>query len=283
MNILYTAIEKIINKHFKKMGMHKELDRILLDAQKKKKKKKFPCEFYEECFIDQHLISFHHFNTKSKKIFLYFPGGAFIYPPLKLHAKFAKKIAKKLNAHVILIQYPLCSELTPDKTAIIIKKLIEKLKYQEMILIGDSAGACLSLLVLSALQKSFNNKVKKIILISPWIDGKLNHPYIPLISDYDFILDRTNCQQLAKKVYDPLFQNNLYLCPSNNDFKYECKVLILSGGHEIVTPDIIKWVESQTILKVRHLIYSKMFHCFVLLPLKQSRHALKQIDLFCNF
>ena len=276
--IPYFLIKTICNKYLKNNFLHKPLDEILKDANKKTIYKKINSQKNEQITLDDMLYVFDHFNLKGTKTIFYFSGGSFMQPPSKLHINFVKKLAKKFNYHIVLVQYPLIADLNPLENAKLIAKIIAKTKYTEIILMGDSAGANLTLYILKNLQ--YKKIVKKIVLFSPWIDGHLNHEDISLIQYDDFILDKTNCISIANLVYKKYNHNNLYLCPNENDFFYSCKVLLISGEKEIFTPDAIKWTLSQTNLSVKHLVYKDMCHCFVLLPISLANIALKQVDIF---
>lgn len=278
--IIYSIISDIMLNHAKDKMFHRPMDEILYNVKVVKPKYHFVCEKQETINIDNYDLILHHYNLKQKETILYFPGGSFIDPPTILHYKFAKKAAKKLKRHIIMIQYPLFPESNPIQTSILIRKLIDKLKITNPILMGDSAGACLALYILHGLNMANKNIVNKTILISPWFDAKMNNEEILLIQPYDFILNKDNCYTLAKEVFSKYINGRMYLCPSNNDFKYSSNILMITGENEIFTPDALKWTKKQNILNVKHLIYKKMCHCFVILPIKEANHAIKKISIF---
>lgn len=277
--ILYNFIEKIMINHAFNQMMHRPIDIILNDAKIVKEKVYYPCDLTQCIIIDNVKVIINHYNLKSNKVIFYFPGGAFINSPTLLHFKYAKKISKKLNCHVLLIQYPLFPEANPKITTLLMCKIINRFAYKNIILMGDSAGANLSLMILKRLHEKSVDIVDKLIIISPWIDGNLNNENIDLIKQYDFILDKDNCKKIAYNIYFKYLDNETYLCP-NNEYIYPNKVLLLSGGHEIFTPDAIKWTINQKVLKVKHLVYKNMCHCFVIFPIKEARNAIKQIKRF---
>ena len=61
---------------------------------------------------------------------------------------------------------------------------------------GDSAGANLTGFILQCLHKQNLNYVNKAVLISPFIDKQLSNKKLPLIRQYDFILNFENCKAL---------------------------------------------------------------------------------------
>ena len=85
---------------------------------------------------------------------------------------------------------------------------------------------------------------------------------------------------MCEQLYSIYLKDGEKLFPQSNEFKFESNVLIISGGHEIVTPDIYQWMLNQNILKVKHIIYKDMCHCFPIVPIKQANEAIKKIRDF---
>lgn len=278
--IPYFIISKIMNRFGSKSMFHQPIDKLFYNSKVVKPRYKYPCQIQQSFSIENHTIITHHYNVKKKKVIFYFPGGAFIDPPSMFHYKFAKKIAYKTKRRVIMFQYPLFPEVDPITTTLLIKRIIKKYNYNDVVLMGDSAGANLALYVLCSFQKENKDYIKKVILISPWIDGKLENNQIDVIKQYDFVLDKQNCIEIAKSVYGKYLDSSIYLCPTLNDFKFKTEVLMFSGEHEIFTPDAIKWSKQQNILNVKHYVYKKMCHCFAILPIDNQRKVLKKISNF---
>ncbi len=278
--IPYVFIDKIMTSFFHNQMFHRPIDKILEDVNHYKPKYHFPCEKEQQIKIEGKTIFLHHYQCKYSDIILFFPGGSFIDPPTILHANFAKKIAKKLKKHVIMVQYPLFPEVNPLYTTQLMRKMIETLKLQNITLMGDSAGACLALYVLHSYHMDKKDVIQKTILISPWFDGAMTNEEIPLIQPHDFILEKDNCYTLAKRVFSLYIDGKLYLCPKNDGFVFPSEVLMITGGHEIFTPDAILWTKEQKVLNVRQLVYKNMCHCFIILPIWQANHAIKKIKFF---
>lgn len=281
-NMNYTIFSKIMNKYFNNQTFHSPTDKVIESSKTIKKKYKYPCKIQEEISIDYHTFIFHHYNIKANKILLYFPGGSFIDPPTVLHYKYAKKIAKKLNLHVIMVQYPLFPEIDPYSTATLIIKILKHKNINDLLLMGDSAGANLACFVLQCLHDSNLNYVKKAILISPFIDKSLNNKKICLIRQYDFVLNYENCKALVEKVFKPILKENQNLFPDNNTFRFNSDILMISGQKEIFTPDIRIWCQNERKLNIKHMIYKDMCHCFPIVPCKQANDCIKNMKIFIN-
>lgn len=280
----YKILAKVMNDYFNNKTFHITSDKVLQKSKIVNKKYYYPCEIQQEITIDNHTFIFHHYGCKYKDIILYFPGGSFIDPPTFLHYKYSKRLSKKIKKHVIMVQYPMYPEVNPDEIATLMVKIIEKKNYKKFYLMGDSAGANLAGFVLSSLHKNNLNYVSKAIFISPFTDKKLDYSEILLIKDYDFVLNVNNLKALVDNVYEDntlsYGYNNLF--PDDKNFKYNTDALFISGEKEILTPGIKKYCRENKKLNIKHLIYKNMCHCFVLINCKESKNAIKKIEIFLN-
>ena len=277
---LYNKIENVMLDYFNNQLFHRPIDKIMLDSKKVKDKFIYPCKYLQIIEIDYLDFIFHHYGIKYSNLILYFPGGAFTDPPTILHNKFAKRLSRNTKSHVIMIQYPLFPEVDPSITADLLKKIINKKQYKQFTIIGDSAGANLAIYLLRSLHKDNINIINKTILVSPFVDSSMNNPYIKIIDSNDFILNKDNCYKISKNIYSKYLNNNMYLFPKSDEFKFNNKVLVISGGNEIFTPDTIVWTMKQKVLKVKHYVYNKMCHCFTLFPISEANKAMKDISNF---
>ena len=109
-----------------------------------------------------------------KKLILYLHGGAFIYPPVFFHWRFLHDIALRTHCDALLPVYPKSPEYDCEYS---VKTLLEYYKsisdsgqYDEIHLVGDSAGACLCLVVAQEAFKNGWQKPTSSTLLSPCVD-----------------------------------------------------------------------------------------------------------------
>ena len=130
-----------------------------------------------------------------------------------------KKISKKLKKRVVMFQYPLFPEVDPNITVKFIRKIMDFYKFENITFMGDSAGANLCMYILRSLHQDDINIIKKIVLISPFVEGSMNNAHISLISSYDFILDVDNCKKMCEQLYSIYLKDGEKLFPQSNEFK----------------------------------------------------------------
>ena len=94
----------------------------------------------------------------SHKLILYLHGGAFIYPPVFFHWRFLHDLCLRTHCDALLPVYPKSPEYDCEYS---VKTLLEYYKnisesnpYDEIHLVGDSAGACLCLVVAQEAHKN---------------------------------------------------------------------------------------------------------------------------------
>ena len=162
---------------------------------------KEPKEIKEECEINTYLyknrkvFTIENKNqTENIKYILYFHGGSYVAEATQNHWDFLGEIVKDTNYTVIMPDYP----LTPkhnykdvyNMVEPLYKKIVEKVGQDNLIIMGDSAGGGLAL---GLYEKMANENLElpvKTILISPWLDVRLENEKIKEIEKADTVLNK---------------------------------------------------------------------------------------------
>ncbi len=110
-------------------------------------------------------------------------GGVYTLEANKLIKPFIFSLLKKINIKLTFIDYPLSPENNClDTVNMVIKTykiLVNNNKNDKFLLMGDSAGGGLSLVVAQYLRdKSFFKRPVGLILFSPWIDLEMKNKRI---------------------------------------------------------------------------------------------------------
>ncbi|MFN4201319.1 MAG: alpha/beta hydrolase [Fervidobacterium gondwanense] len=105
-------------------------------------------------------------------------GGAYVGNITKMHWDLVGKLVDKLNALVVVPDYPLAPENTWRETYEFVDKLygmlLEKYSGKKFVFIGDSAGGGLALGFAQKLRDENRRLPEHIVLFSPWVDVRLN-------------------------------------------------------------------------------------------------------------
>ncbi len=177
-------------------------------------------------------------NTK----ILYFHGGSYMAEMSDEHWNFIKKLTLDTNATIIIPDYPLTPKYTYKDVYNMVeplyKEIIEKVDASDLIVMGDSAGGGLALGLLEKVSEENIVMPSKTILISPWLDVRLNNPEIDEVQKEDKELNRETLR-LAGIAYAGEDGINSYLVnPIDGDLSKVGNVVILTGTSDILNPDV---------------------------------------------
>ena len=219
----------------------------------------------------------------SRKLILYLHGGAFIYPPVFFHWRFLHDLTLRTHCDTLMPIYPKAPEYDCEYS---VKTLLEYYKtisasrhYDEIHLVGDSAGACLCLVVAQEAYKNGWQKPTTSTLLSPCVD--LSHTKA---KEMRALQEKDNMLQLDRVItLNAIWQAELpakhpWVSPVFGNFSGIDNLSVYFGSDEILQPDdlFLKEVyESQG--KTGHFVECEgMFHTFAMFPIPQGFVATRE-------
>ena len=209
-----------------------------------------PKQIIEECEIDTYIYKERNVFTITKKnaeesnntkYIVYFHGGSYVAEATQNHWAFLEDIVKDTGYTVIMPDYP----LTPkyhyqdvfNMVESLYKEIIEKVGSENVILMGDSAGGGLALGLYEKMAEETVELPIKTILISPWLDVRLENEKIQEIEKKDTILNK-EALRLAGIAYAGTEGINSYLVnPIDGDVSTLQNIKIFIGTDDILNPD----------------------------------------------
>ena len=142
---------------------------------------------------------------------MYFHGGSYLAEMTGKHWDFIDKLVHDTGVTVVLPDYPLAPQYNYEDAFNMVlplyEKILEKVKQENLILMGDSAGAGMSL---SLVQKIAEDKLvqpSKTILISPWLDVTMSNKEIDEVQKRDTKLNK-NILKIVGIVYAKTEERN---------------------------------------------------------------------------
>ena len=152
--------------------------------------------------------------------------------------------------------------------------------YDEVVLMGDSAGGGLCLSLALKLLKHKISCPEKIVLISPWVDISMTNPEIKNYEKVDPLLSSYGLKEFGKLWANGLSSKNYLVSPiygKLNDLK---NIYIFVGNREILYPDIRKLFAELQVLGVNVELYVKngMNHAYPLYPIPEAKQAFRIIQ-----
>ena len=214
---------------------------------------------------------------------VYLHGGAYVNQPDYFHWKFVDKIARQTDLPLFMPIYP----KAPNYTYItgynfLLDFYLDLLAkgFQNIIIAGDSAGGGFALGFAQYLIANEELPLpKKLILISPWLDISMENPEIADFTALDVMLAVPGGIVAGKAWASETPAVHYLLSPINGSFEGLPPIVMLSGTHDILVPDIRKLYQMYSDNGVDityHEVYG-MGHVYPLYPIPEARHAIRII------
>lgn len=228
-------------------------------------------------------------SSQTNHLILYLHGGGYIDQPLVWHWRFLNKLSNAAGAKIIAPIYPKSPNYTYKDVLQAIFPLYRELAadtaQERFILMGDSAGGGLALVLAQEAKSAGLAQAEDIILISPWLDMSMTNPQIPAYQKYDPRLGKTGLIQIARLYAGGEDLKNPLLSPIYGDCHGLGRITLFIGTHDILYPDAQRFhllMEEQGV-PIHYFEYEKMNHDFLLSPIPEAEQAMEQmINIFCE-
>ncbi len=201
------------------------------------------CELETKQFMGRNLFIVTPKKREKTNIkILYFHGGAYVAEATKEHWDLLEKIVNDTGATVILPDYPLTPKYNyKDVFKMVVplyKEIIDRIDTNQLILMGDSAGGGLGLALEEKIAEENLSMPSKTILISPWLDVRLENPKIEEVQKRDKQLNKETLK-LAGIAYAGEDGIDRYLVnPIEGDLSKLKNITIFTGTDDILNPDV---------------------------------------------
>ena len=179
---------------------------------------------------------------KNEKVILYFHGGSYMAEATKAHWNFLGNVSNDTGNTIVMIDYPLAPKYTYKEVFKIVeplyKEAVKQVGKDNLILMGDSAGGGLALALAELAAEQNEELPSKVILISPWLDTKMENVNIDEVQKNDRELNK-EALKLAGLAYAGKDGENSYLVnPIDGDLSKIRNLIIFTGTYDILNPDV---------------------------------------------
>ena len=180
-------------------------------------------------------------ESDDQKYIIYFHGGSYVAEATQNHWDFLENIVKDTGYTVIMPDYPLTPKYhyqdVYNMVEPLYKEIVETVGSENVILMGDSAGGGLALGLYEKMAEETVVLPVKTILISPWLDIRLENKNIQEIEKRDTILNK-EALRLAGIAYAGNDGINRYLVnPIDGDVSTLQNIKIFIGTDDILNSD----------------------------------------------
>ncbi len=225
-------------------------------------------------------------QNQSNTTIIYIHGGGCVQQPSIAHWRFINRLAKDMDAEVIVPIYPLAPYHTYEETYEKITNLYTMWRpnnnSRNILFMGDSAGAGI---VVGLMQRFRDQDIlypASMVLISPWVDLSMTNPEIPAIEPKDPVLAPGWLKAAGElwagdtNVADgrvSVLNGNMYAMP---------ETLILMGTDDILYPDGVKLADAIEAAgsPVTRVVKEGLGHVYPLWPIPEADEAM---DILIDF
>ena len=260
----------------------------------------YTCNIEQRDFMNRNVFILTPKNVeKTDLVILYFHGGSYMAEITNEHWNFLEKVINNTGATVILPDYPLSPKHNYKDVFNMVEPLynaiVSKIDTNNFIVMGDSAGGGLALAleekIVNDAEENQNNEnkennneninyklPKKTILISPWLDVRLENSKIDEVQKLDKDLNKETLK-LAGIAYAGTDGINSYLVnPIDGDLSKLNNITIFTGTNDILNPDVHvleEKAENQGItINIRE--YEGAYNIYILKNNKKEKDLISQ-------
>ena len=267
------------------------IDKTLSTGKFRTQPSNFPKGFSEKLNVSTHQVVERNVYTisskekSSQRVVYYIHGGAYIANLISLHWDLIKVLVERTGATFIVPDYPLAPFATYVETYAMVEaayqQILNTTEPQNVIFMGDSAGAGIALGLAQKLKKENKPQPDQMILLSPWLDITMSNPDILIVDKQDHLLSKSGLIAAGKAYAGNSEPTNYLLSPIYGDFNGLGKISLFIGTNDLLICDsrkISKMMTEQNI-PFNYFEYPKMFHAFMAVTkLREAMDAIGHIE-----
>jgi len=245
----------------------------------------YTCNIEQKEFMNRNVFILTPKNVeKTDMVILYFHGGSYMAEITNEHWNFLEKVINKTGATVILPDYPLSPKHNYKDVFNMVEPLyneiVSKIETDNFIIMGDSAGGGLALALEEKVSSENSEYIlpDKTILISPWLDVRLENTKIDEVQKLDKDLNKDTLK-LAGIAYAGKDGIDSYLVnPIDGDLSKLNNITIFTGTYDILNPDVHvleeKAKEQEITINVKE--YEGASHIWILKDNEEEKELIEQ-------
>ncbi len=223
-------------------------------------------------------------RNHSRKLIFYLHGGATIYQPVYFHWRFLHDLGLRTKADIVMPIYPKSPEYHTSFSLSTVMdyfhEVIEPMGYDEIHLMGDSAGACSAMVMAQEMHKRGWQEHSSLTLLSPCLDLTYTHEKEMLaLQDKDPMIQFERIYIITDVWRGELPASHPWVSPLFGDLQCLNNVSVYYGSNEILKVDVELFREAlEKIGKTAYFHEAEgMFHTYPMFPVPQGFAALKEI------
>ncbi|MFB6454162.1 alpha/beta hydrolase [Chitinophaga sp. Hz27] len=207
-------------------------------------------------------------------------GGGYINEIVPAHWRIIGEMTRKAGVHCVVPIYPLAPGATAKDIVPVVGALLRDLMMDagvaKVTLMGNSAGAGMSLAAAQWLRDNGCMQPEQLVLISPGLDAGINRAEQVALAKSDPIQDIPGMKEGARMYAGEQDIRHPYVSPLNGDCHDLAPMIIFSGTLDLLYPDSVDLAAKASAAGVPVRLYLKQgqVHNYVAMPTPEGREAM---------
>ena len=217
---------------------------------------------------------------------LYMHGGAYVFEITSYHWGLIAEMAERLGFGITVPIYPIAPEHNfHDMFGMVgdvYRRMLEETDPEDIVFMGDSAGGNMAVVLTMMAAEQGLPLPSRHVLISPGLDVSLANPEVFEAERHDPWLGIPGGLE-AVRLYSAGFdRDDWHISPLYGDLSVLPKTLLLTGSHDMLTPDNLIFAQKARAAGVEvDVVYEEgMFHVWPLIEMPETRRARDSIVAF---
>lgn len=217
---------------------------------------------------------------------LHLHGGAYVQQISGHHWRFVRRLVERLDATVTVPLYPLAPAHHATDTLPMVRAAYDRALLGDdparRVLMGDSAGAGLSLALAQAFRDEGHPQPARIVLISPWLDVTMTDPSVPDFDRRDPYLGASGLAEAGRCYAGPLDVRDPRVSPLFGELTGLAPIAILIGTRDVLLTDARRLRDKATSAGVptAYREHPGMIHNWPMRRLPEARAAFDELAVF---
>jgi epsilon-lactone hydrolase len=218
---------------------------------------------------------------------VYVHGGAYVGPVTAHHWKLVGQLADA-GVRVEVPLYGLAPGHTFRDALPLLRQvhgeLLEQVGDGGVAVVGDSAGGGLALAHAQAVLGDAALPVRRLVLISPWLDGALRAPDAVAAERRDPWLSVDGLREAARAWSGGAGPDDPAVSPLRGPVSGLPPAAVLIGDRDLLRPDVLRWVEKARAAGVQVELHDEpgAIHVYPLLPVPEGRRGAREVVAAVN-
>ena len=223
-----------------------------------------------------------------RKRILYLHGGAYVFEITPYHWHLIAEMADRLGYGITVPIYPIAPE--HDFHAMfgmvgdVYRQMLDEMEAEDIVFMGDSAGGNMAVVLTMMAAEEGLPLPSRHVLISPGLDMSLSNPALFEAERNDPWLGIPGGLEAIRMYSAGIDRSDWHISPIYGDLSVLPKTLLLTGSHDLLTPDNLIFAQKARDAGVEvDVVHEEgMFHAWPLIDMPEARRARQHIVTFLD-